>query len=794
MEKGLTSEVAQEKLKIIGKNEIETHESRSSLSLLLSQFPTLINAILGCAAILSFIIGSAIDGIFILVILLLNATFGFIQEYRAEKSLEKLKSYVKSITRVIRDGTEQQVPTSNLVPGDLVILSEGDRIPADGKLTINKPIEIDESVLTGESLPIVKNHNDPVFLGTLVTKGHGRLLVEKTGMFTRFGQIAQTLATVSSDKTPLQRRLDSLAKTLSIVVVLTSALIVPLGLYQGKELFASLLLAVSIGIAAIPEGLPAVVTIALAIGTTRMAKKRAIIRKMASVETLGAVQIILTDKTGTLTENSMRVKKVWVEKNQALPDLLKACALGNTASLIERVPTNFIHAGKNSFDVIGDKTDGALLLFAQQTGNLKSIKNSGKILDEYSFDPQTKTVTTVWEDKSAKHVFVRGAPEAILQNCRLKELERVRITGLFEQYAKEGLRVIGFGTKVSKSTGSIKREEAEKDLIFLGFVGIYDPPRKEAKQAVQEARLAGIKTIMVTGDNHLTALSIASEIGLIEKDEDVVTGEEMEKLPDEELEKLILKTRIFARTKPEDKLRLVSLFKKLGFVVGVTGDGVNDALALKRADVGIAMGQKGTDVAKEASDIILTDDNFSTLVGAIEEGRTIYNNIVKSITYLLSGNLSEISLVFFATLLGMPNPLLPTQILWINLVTDGIPALALASDTKDPRVLKHKPRNPNAAILSNHRLFFVLTVGFSLSILLLIIFKLLLNFTSSETFARTIVFNALIFSHMLIAFIVRGGSVFKMNKFLVIGVLVTLLLQTIITTTPFFQNIFHLGF
>ena len=357
MEKGLTSEVAQEKLKVVGKNEIVTHESRSSLSLLLAQFPTFINAILAGASLLSFIIGETVDSTFILSILLLNAIFGFIQEYRAEKSLQKLKTYVTTTARVIRDGKEVQIPAVEIVPEDIVVLGEGDRIPADGILTKDKAVEIDESILTGESLPVVKTHNDTVFLGTLLAHGSTHLLVKNTGGKTRFGQIAQTLTTVSSDKTPLQKRLDSLAKTLSIVVILAASLIIPLGLFQGKELFESLLLAVSIGIAAIPEGLPAVVTIALAIGVSRMAKKRAIVRKMASVETLGAVQIILTDKTGTLTQNSMRVKKFWIEKNQALPDLLKACVLGNTASLIER-------AQKNAFDIIGDKTDGALLLFA----------------------------------------------------------------------------------------------------------------------------------------------------------------------------------------------------------------------------------------------------------------------------------------------------------------------------------------------------------------------------------------------------------------------------------------------
>lgn len=787
MEKGLTSNEAQKKLIDFGKNEITAQETKNYFNLFLSQFPTFINAILGSAAILSFIIGSLTDGAFILVILLLNAIFGFVQEYRAEKSLDKLKEYVKSEVLAIRDGKEIQIQAFELVPGDIVILSEGDRIPADGKLTANKTIEVDESVLTGESLPVVKNHGDAVFLGTLVAKGTSRLIVEKTGMRTYFGQIAKTLSGLRTDKTPLEKRLDSLAKTLSIIIILTAALIIPIGILQGKELFPILLLAISIGVAAIPEGLPAVVTIALAIGTLRMAKKRAIVRKMASVETLGAVQIILTDKTGTLTQNTMRVKKFWLAHKDLLPTFIKACIFGNTASLIQK-------AQQNAFDVVGDKTDGALLLFANEKENIENIKHEGKILDEYTFDPQTKTITTIWENNDIKHVFVRGAPEAVLAKSRLSESERENITKLFEEYAKEGLRVIGFGTKISKSNGETRREEAEKDLNFLGFVGIYDPPRREASQAVQEAHLAGIQTIMVTGDNQLTALAIAREIGFIEKDEDVTTGEEIEKLPDEELEKLILKTRIFARTKPQDKLRLVRLFKKLGYVVGVTGDGVNDALALKRADVGIAMGQKGTDVAKEASDIVLTDDNFSTLVRAVEEGRTIYNNIVKSITYLLTGNLSEIALVFFAALFGMPNALLPTQILWMNLVTDGIPALALATDSKDPQILRRKPRNPNAPILSNHRLVFITTVGLSLSLFFLLLFKVLLDITSSETFARTIVFNVLILSHMAIAFVVRGGSIFKMNKFLVIGVLITVLLQVIITITPLFQKIFHLGF
>jgi len=787
VEKGLTTLEVQEKLKIFGKNEIKAQEKISALSLFLSQFPTFLNGILAIASILSFITGNLLDAILILIILFLNAIFGFAQEYRAEKSLDKLKNYVKSVVRVIRNGKIVEIEAVNIVPGDTVVISEGDRIPADGKIISHKLLEIDESILTGESLPVIKDVNDLIFSGTLVTKGSSKFVVEKIGKDTRFGQIAETLGSVVPDKTPLQKRLDELTKILSIVIFIIAAFIIPLGIYQGREFLPLLLVAISISIAAIPEGLPAVVTIALAIGTSKMAKRKAIARRMQSIETLGAVQIIITDKTGTLTQNTMKVKKSWMVKEEYELQLLRGCILGNTASIIEKKE-------KNSFEIIGDKTDAALLLWAhEKLGDLEEVKNEGKVLEEYSFDPQTSTVTTIWQNK-IKHIFVRGAPEIILSKSKVSQKEKEQINKIYKEYAQEGYRVIGFGARTSNQKGDIERKDAEKDLTFLGIVGIYDPPRIEAKEAINKARSAGIKTIMVTGDNILTASTLGREIGLLEKDDYITTGEEMEKLSDEELGKIILKTRIFARTKPEGKLRLVTILKNMGYVVGVTGDGVNDALALKRADVGLAMGESGTDVAKEASDIILTDDNFSTVVSAVEEGRTIYNNILKSITYLLTGNLSELSLVFFASLIGLPNPFFPTQILWINLVTDGIPALALASDNKDHSVLNNKPRNPNAPILEKNRLLFILIVGFSLSIFLIFVFKTILENGSSETLARTIIFNALVFIHLMIAFIVRGKTMFKFNKFLILGALATLTLQAIITFDPFFQKIFRLGF
>ncbi|MBI2613915.1 MAG: HAD-IC family P-type ATPase [Candidatus Levybacteria bacterium] len=803
MEKGLASLEALEKLKNFGKNEITTKERISTLSLFLSQFPNFINGILVTASILSFITGSNIDGLFILIILFLNAFFGFIQEYRAEKSLDKLKTYVKSVVRVVRDGKEIQLDAAYLVPGDVVQVAEGDRIPADGKIITDKFLEVDESILTGESLSIIKNRGESVFSGTLITKGSSRIIIETTGNQTRFGQIAQTLAGVAPDKTPLQKRLDGLAKTLSVVILFVAALIIPLGIFQGKEFVSLLLIAVSIGIAAIPEGLPAVVTIALAIGTSKMAKRKAIVRRMQSIETLGAVQIIITDKTGTLTQNVMRVKKFQTLKPDYLAPLLKACVLGNTASLIDKAGVSPLAGSRMETtigkkpDIVGDKTDGALLLFAkEQKQDLQMLKKEGAILEEYSFDPQKSTVTTIWVNKqNAKHIFVRGAPEVVLSKSKISKKEKDKVIRLYQAYAREGLRVIGFAARTSDHHSlHIAREDAEKNLTFLGIVGIYDPPRPEARKAVEESKKAGIQTIMVTGDNVLTASAIAQEIGLLEEGDDIVTGEEIDKMTNEELEKIILKTRIFARTKPEDKLRLVTVLKKMGYVVGVTGDGVNDALALKRADVGLAMGESGTDVAKEASDIVLVDDNFSTVVSAVEEGRTIYNNILKAITYLLTSNLSELSLVVFASILGMPNPFFPTQILWINLVTDGLPALALASDNKDHSVLSRKPRNPNAPILNDGRLIFILVIGFSISLILLFVFNTLLENGSSETLARTIIFNALIASHMILAFIVRGRLMLRLNKFLILGVLFTFILQAVITFNPFFQKIFRLGF
>jgi Ca2+-transporting ATPase len=784
MEQGLAQHDVPELLKKYGENTISSETTFSMKKLFFSQFPTTINAILFIAGVLSLLISNQLDAFFIFIVIIINASLGFIQEYRAQKSLEKLKAYTAPLARVIRDGKEEQILAAKLVPGDIVILSEGDRIPTDGQLLDEAELEIDESILTGESLAVEKKKDDDVLLGTLVLKGNGTMRVTKTGMQTTFGKIAETLAGIKEEKAPLQKNLDQLGKILSYGAIGAGLMIIPIGITYHEDIIPLILVSASIGVAAIPEGLPAVVTIAFAVGMNRMIKRGAIVRKMTAIETLGSVQVILSDKTGTITQNAMRVKHYYLSEKSHFPTLLTACYLGNTASLIEK-------GDEKDFEIVGDQTDGALLLWAKQQAIHINLPKTATEVEEFVFDSETRTVMSVWRQHTNKHVFVRGAPESILAKSRMNDEEKAKVKKQYESYAKEGLRIIGFASKNETNIHHHTREQIEQNLTFLGFVCLYDPPRAEVAEAVRKSKAAGIQAIMVTGDNEFTALNLAKEIGLIENDDDVITGEELSKMTDDEVVNIIFKTRVFARTKPEDKLRLVTILQKKGIVVGVTGDGVNDALALKKADVGVAMGNGGTDVAKESADIILTDNNFATMIHAIEEGRIIYKNISNAIIYLLSGNLAEISLVFFATLFHLPFPLLPTQILWINIVTDSLPAIALATGSTDETVLFNKPRDPLVSLLNKQRLIIIGSIGFGMAGILLIIYYYLLHLTS-EAAARTATFNLLIYFHLLFVMIIGYRSLKRGNIFLVLTVLTILALQLIITYTPFFQEIFHL--
>ncbi len=801
--KGLTTHEAKLRFNQFGPNSLSQDKSFRVLSLVLHEIFSLMNLLLLSAASIAIYIGDVTDGILIIAIVLLNSAVSFWQEAKAERTLEELRRLSPSSVRVFRDNREILLPAEDLVPGDVVRLETGDKIPADGWVMEAFNFESNESALTGESVPVYKKPDEPehdtVFGGTLVASGRAAICITATGKDSRFGIIAQTLNALGETPTPLQNQIKKLAYVLAGLAILLSAAIYVIGVSFGSNAFEMFFTAVSSMVAMVPEGLPSIILITLAVGVKRMATKKAIVRKLLAIEGLGSVSVICTDKTGTLTRGEMRVAQIYFDgafhsphQFRVLTDklskkIIDVAVIVNTASLAQRF-------GQQSNDVLGDTTEGALLLFAKEIGiDYEMHRNKCKVLDEFSFDDKLKSMSVVCNINGEVEALVKGSPERViksssrhLENGKVKPLDqdgRQKLIEAYENLSRKGYRVLGLAYK-DRMVNSRKydRDQVESDLICLGFIALSDPVRPEAKASIIAAKIAGIKTVMVTGDNAYTAMAVAKELGLAVEGDEVVLGQDLEKFSDDELANILPNVSVFARTNPEDKLRIVSAYQKLNYSVAVTGDGVNDALALKQAEIGIAMGKKGTDVAKEAADIVITDDNYATIITAVVEGRTIYDNVHRSIRYLLSTNIGEVFTILFALSLGLPSPLLPVQILWINLATDGLPALALALGAKDPHALQRKPRPKGEPILSPRHLLRLVISGLVISFVVLAAYYIVLHKTDDLTLARTWTFNVMIVLQMIIAFVVHGIKR-RPTARLVSAVAVTLLVQFIILSS-----------
>lgn len=778
---GLTTAAAQVALNKYGLNELPSKSTSSVLRLLLVQTKNVMSLLLFLAMTLSFIAGDKIDGFLILAILILNILLGFWQEYKASKELEVLKKLEVATARVMRDGAQVEILANQLVPGDLIILESGDKVPADATLIESADLMVNEASLTGESLPVEKSEKiytaNTLFFGTSVTHGRCTAKVFATGTSTKFGSIALTLVAVAEEQTPLEIVLDNLGKKIGILAIVVAALLFGLRIFQGSVILDAFFGSIALMVAAVPEGLPAIITIALAFGVRRMYLKKTLVRRMSAVESLGGVNIICTDKTGTLTLNEMRVKKV-VSYKQQEKLLTAAAVLCNSASLVLKEEQN------GQYDVLGDSTEGALLLWAKGLGvDIEGARSSAKLVSEIPFDLKRRMMTTVWESLGKTTAYSKGAPEVILPLCKLSKAEIEKHTKAYQALASEGLRVLAFAM-----SGSDKQ-----DLDFLGFVGIADEARPNVKEAITKAQNAGIRVVMITGDNELTAKAIGEDIGLLKAGDEVLTGSQLDSLDDSELLAKLDKIAIFARVVPEHKLRIVRVYQARGDVVAVTGDGVNDSLALKQAQVGVAMGKTGTDVAKEASDLIILDDNFVTIIAGVEEGRLIYHNILKAVKFLLTGNLSEVLVIVVAVFLGLPTPFVPVQILWINFVTDGLPALSLVVDPSFKGIMARKPQNHSETLLSAQTLRYIITGAVLITLVVLSVFYFAVSRIDLQT-ARSFAFSAMVVLQMIMVLSIstREGAIFP-NKYLTLTVAVVLAVQALIMFYPPLQLAFKVN-
>ncbi|MBT2687973.1 calcium-translocating P-type ATPase, SERCA-type [Bacillus sp. ISL-47] len=838
---GLTEDDVKKRRKQYGYNELKEGEKQSALLLFFSQFKDFMVLVLLAATLISGLLGEYIDAIAIIAIVVINGFLGFFQERKAEKSLHALKELSAPQVIALRDGQWMKIPSKEVVVGDLLKFVTGDRIGADVRIVESNSLEIEESALTGESLPVQKttgslktanlaigDMENMAFMGTMVTRGNGLGVVVGTGMNTAMGQIADLLQNAETMVTPLQRRLEQLGKILITAAILLTVLVVAAGVAQGQELYTMFLAGVSLAVAAIPEGLPAIVTVALSLGVQRMIKKKAIVRKLPAVETLGCASVICSDKTGTMTQNKMTVTHLWSggkewrvdgigyepqgqfyrndnqiepKSDKALQQMLMFGMLCNHAEIQQK---------NNEFIIDGDPTEGALLVAAMKAGyNRSSLLNQFRIINEFPFDSARKMMSVVVKDHNGRQFIVtKGAPdvlagksEAVLWDGKRQILTREltgKIQGAIEELASQALRTIAIGYKEIPSKNVILDEkEAEQGLTFIGLQGMIDPPRPEVREAVKECKEAGIKTVMITGDHVITAQAIAKQLGILTKGSQVLQGKDLAEMSVEDLEDVVEDVAVFARVSPEHKLKIVKALQNRGHIVAMTGDGVNDAPAIKAADIGISMGITGTDVAKEASALVLLDDNFATIKAAIKEGRNIYENIRKFIRYLLASNVGEILVMLFAMLLALPLPLVPIQILWVNLVTDGLPAMALGLDQPEENVMKRKPRSPKEGVFSRGLGWKVVSRGFLIGLVTLLAFIFAYKAHPDHlAYAQTVAFATLVMAQLIHVFDCRSEkSVFSRNpfgnKYLVWAVISSLLLVLIVIYYPPLQPIFH---
>ena len=840
---GLTSSKVSENLEKYGRNELQEADKKSMLAKVVEQFTDPMIIVLLVAAVLSGIVGEWIDSVIILAIVVLNAALSIYQEGKAEEALEALQKMASPTAKVIRDGKEQSVASSDLVPGDIVKLETGDIVPADLRLFDSYNLKIDESSLTGESVAVDKfaeeNYEGVVEIGdrenmayssTIVSYGRSMGIVVDTGEKTEIGKIATSLASQEDEMTPLQKKLAQLSKFLGILVVGVCIIVFVVGMLYGHELIEMFLTSISLAVAAIPEGLPAIVTIVLSMGMQRMAENNAIVKKLLAVETLGTTTFICSDKTGTLTQNEMTVVKAFVDDKvidisgtgytpegtmtidgndikiddvQSLYTLLNISVLTNDADITQE---------EGNYGVMGDPTEGALITFASKMNIDKANANTQyPRIQEIPFDSTRKMMSTFHnnfiEGKTVS--FTKGAPDIILERCTkilkdgkvvdITEADRKAIADKNSEFASSALRVLSYAFRIHDTMpAELTSESIENEMIFVGLTGMIDPARPEAKTAIAECKSAGIVPVMITGDYLETAVAIAQELGIIDNKEDAIMGRELNNMSEEELREVVKHTRVFARVSPENKVQIVTALKQNGEITAMTGDGVNDAPAIKKADIGIAMGITGTDVAKNTAEVILTDDNFATIVNAVEEGRIIYSNIKKFVTFLLSANIGEVLVVLISILMNLPTPFIPIQLLWINLVTDSFPALALGVEKGDEDIMEQPPRDPNEPILNRDAIIQVLTLAVGITVGTLIAYYYALgHFDRHIESARTVAFATMITAELTKVFSIRSPKYtvfhigFFSNPTLVKAVAFAFILMFIVIYVPFVQPLFQ---